>query len=134
MWAVGHCDAVSSQAKLPQEVTDRIPAITWFAVSGHVNGGVQVMVKAETKTDEAAANPEISCGFVALAKLQAGNRLRRRRCAQRGDGRCRKTVSLSFGVSTQLIDAMTPKKRDTGDVPRSRRAQGNPEAPEKSTK
>jgi hypothetical protein len=115
-WAVGQFAAISSQAKLPQEVTDRIPPITWFSASGHVNGGVQVMVKAETASDEAANNlREIVRGFVALAKMQAGSRPEAQALwptvETAGTG---KTVSLSFGVTTQLIDAMTPKKRDSG--------------------
>ncbi len=118
MWAVGHFEAISSQAKLPQEVTDRIPPITWFSASGHVNGGVQVMVKAETKTDEAATNlRDIVRGFVALAKLQAGNRPEAQALWPNVEmGGTGKTVSLSFGVTTQLIDAMTPKKHGSSEA------------------
>jgi hypothetical protein len=116
MWAVGQFDAISSQAKLPQEVTDRIPPITWFSASGHVNGGVQVMVKAETKTDEAATSlRDIVRGFVALAKMQAGNRPEAQALWPSVEmGGTGKTVSLSFGVTTQLMDAMTPKRREPG--------------------
>ncbi|MCX6538712.1 MAG: hypothetical protein NT151_07260 [Acidobacteria bacterium] len=135
MWAVGQFEAISSQAKLPQEVTDRIPPITWFAASGHVNGGVQVMVKAETKTDEAATNlRDIVRGFVALAKMQAGNRPEAQALWPNVEmGGTGKTVSLSFGVSTQLIDAMTPKKRDSGGTPKPA-APKKPETSEKPAK
>lgn len=135
MWAVGHFDAVSSQAKLPQEVTDRIPPITWFSASGHVNGGVQVLVKAETKTDEAAANlGDIVRGFVALAKMQAGSRPEAQALWPSVEmGVAGKTVSLSFGVSNRLIDAMTPKKRVRG-VPPTPDTPKAPEAPETPSK
>lgn len=135
MWAVGHFDAVSSQAKLPQEMTDRIPPITWFSASGHVNGGVQVMVKAETKSDEAAANlGDIVRGFVALAKMQAGSRPEAQALWPSVEmGVAGKTVSLSFGVSTQLIDAMTPKKRVPA-APQKPEAPKAPVAPEQPAK
>ena len=38
-WAVGRFDALRTQSHLPANVLSQIPAITWFAVSGHVNGG-----------------------------------------------------------------------------------------------
>ena len=38
-WAVGRFDALMSKAHLPENVTSRLPAITWFAVSAHINGG-----------------------------------------------------------------------------------------------
>jgi len=135
MWAVGRFAAVSSQAKLPQEVTDRIPPITWFSASGHVNGGVRVMVKAETETDAAAANlGDIVKGFVALAKLQAGNRPEAQALWPSVEmGVTGKTVSLSFGVTTQLIDAMTPKKHDPGTL-RKPAPPKAPETPEKPSK
>ncbi|MEI6669371.1 MAG: hypothetical protein WCP29_14560 [Acidobacteriota bacterium] len=134
-WAVGRFDAISSQAKLPQEVTDRIPPINWFSASGHVNGGVQVMVKAETKSDEAATNlRDIVRGFVAMAKLQAGNRPEAQALWPSVEmGGTGKTVSLSFGVTTQLIDVMTPKGRNSGGAP-GKVAPGKPEAPEKTEK
>ena len=135
IWAVGQFEAISSQAKLPQEVTDRIPPITWFSASGHVNGGVQVMVKAETKSDEAAANlRDIVRGFVALAKMQAGNRPEAQALWPSVEmGGTGKTVSLSFGVTTQLIDAMTPKKHDS-DAPKKPAAPKAPAAPGKPAK
>jgi hypothetical protein len=134
-WVVGQFAAISSQAKLPQEVTDRIPPITWFSAGGHVNGGVQVMVKAETNSDEAANNlRDIVRGFVALAKLQAGNRPEAQALWPSVEmGGTGKTVSLSFGVTTQLIDVMTPKKRSSGGTPKPAAPKG-PEAPEKPIK
>ena len=43
------------------------------SVSGHVNGGLRGIVRAETRDDEAANNlRDVVRGFLALAKLQAG--------------------------------------------------------------
>jgi hypothetical protein len=135
MWAVGQFDAISSQAKLPQEVTDRIPSITWFSASGHINGGVQMVLMAETKSDEAANNlRDLVRGFVALAKMQAGNRVEAQALWPSVEmGGTGKTVSLSFGVTTQLIDAMTPKKRDAGGTqkPAAPKKPDTPETPAK---
>ena len=39
-WAVGRFDVLTSQAKLPDEIATQIPAVKWFAASGHINGGV----------------------------------------------------------------------------------------------
>lgn len=111
-WAVGRFDAISSQAKLPEEVTGRIPPITWFSVSGHVNGGIRAVVEAEAKDEEGANNlRDIIRGFTALAKMQAGNRPEAQALWPNvelgGDGS--KIVSVSFAVSTQLFDAMTAR-------------------------
>src|SRR5258707_8749948 len=39
-WAVGRFDSLMSKAHLPENVTSRLPAITWFAMSAHINGGL----------------------------------------------------------------------------------------------
>jgi len=129
MWAVGHYDAISAQAKLPAEVTSRIPPITWFAASGHVNGGVTVMLKAETKDEQSAANlRDIVRGFVALAKMSTGNKPEAMALWPNVEmGGTGNTVSLSFGVSSQLIDVFAPKKKSPG-------APGTPEKPEAPAK
>lgn len=106
MWAVGRFDSIAAQAKLSAEVTDRIPPITWFAASGHINGGIQATIKAEAKTAEAAKNlRDIVQGFAALAKMQAGNTPQAQ--AMWPDiqlGGTDNTVTLSFTVSSALLD------------------------------
>jgi hypothetical protein len=124
VWAVGRFDSIASQAKLPAEVTDRIPPITWFAASGHINGGMQATIKAEAKTEEAAKNlRDIIQGFTALAKMQAGNKPEAQ--AMWPDvqlGGTDKIVSVSFTVSSALIDmigssgAMRHKTQPSGDI------------------
>lgn len=114
-WAVGRFDALQSQAHLPQEVSSRLPAITWFAVSGHINGGVRGTVRAEARDEEAANNlRDVVRGFLALGKMQAGGRPEIAAMMQSleltGTG---KTVALSFTVPAELFDAvaaMAPKK------------------------
>jgi hypothetical protein len=108
-WAVGRFDSLMSRARLPQDFASRIPAITWFAVSGHINGGLRGVVRAETRDEEAANNlRDVVRGFMALGKLQAGSRPEVQLMLQSlelgGNG---KTVALSFNVPAEVFDAIT---------------------------
>ncbi len=107
MWAVGRFDAISAQASLPAEVSERIPPISWFSASGRVNGGLQAVVKAEAKDEQAAENlRDIVRGFVALAKMQAGGKPGIQKMMPdvqlSGDGR---EVAISFAVTNEMLDA-----------------------------
>ena len=74
-WAVGRFDALQKQAHLPAEVASRIPPITWFSVSSHINGGISGVIRAETRDEESATNlRDIARGFMALAKMQSGSK------------------------------------------------------------
>jgi len=114
-WAVGRFDALQSQARLPQEVSSRLPAITWFAVSGHVNGGLRGTVRAEARDEEAANNlRDVVRGFLALGKMQSGGRPEILAMMQSleltGTG---KTVAVSFTVPAEIFDIISnglPKK------------------------
>jgi hypothetical protein len=107
-WAVGRFDALQTQAHLPQEVTTRLPAITWFAASGHINGGLRGVLRAETRDEEAANNlRDVVRGFLALGKMQAGSRPDIQAMMQSlelsGTG---KTVALSFMVPAAVFDVI----------------------------
>ena len=114
-WAVGRFDALQTQAHLPQEVASRLPAITWFAVSGHINGGFRGTVRAETRDEEAANNlRDVVRGFLALGKMQSGGRPEIAAMMQSlelsGTG---KTVAISFSVPAEIFDligSVAPKK------------------------
>ena len=105
-WAVGRFDALRAHARLPENVLSQIPAISWFAVSGHVNGGLRGTIRAEARDDEAANNlRDVVRGFLALAKLSTGSRPELQTMMQSlelaGAG---KTVSLSFSVPAEVFD------------------------------
>jgi hypothetical protein len=105
-WAVGRFDALGAHARLPDVVSSQIPAITWVSVSGHVNGGIRGIVRAEARDDEAANNlRDVVRGFLALAKLQSGSRpelqLMMQSLEMTGTG---KTVGLSFAVPAEVFD------------------------------
>jgi hypothetical protein len=105
-WAVGRFDTLGSHARLPEAVSSQIPAITWVSASGHVNGGIRGVVRAEARDDEAANNlRDVVRGFLALAKLQTGAKPELQMMMQSlelsGTG---KTVALSFTVPAEVFD------------------------------
>jgi hypothetical protein len=107
-WAVGRFDALRTQSHLPANVLSQIPAITWFAVSGHVNGGFRGTLRAEARDDESANNlRDVVRGFLALAKLGSGAKPELQAMMQSlevsGSG---KTVSLSFSVPAEVFDVI----------------------------
>ena len=74
-WAVGKFDAIAGKAGLPSEIASAMPAISWFSAAGHINGGVSGTFKAEAKDEATAKNlRDIMGGFLAMAKMQAGNK------------------------------------------------------------
>jgi hypothetical protein len=109
VWAVGRFDVLRARANLPEAVSDRLPPITWFSVSGHVDGGLQAVLSAEARDDEAAKNlRDVVRGFLALAKLQTGSKPEFQRFVDsleiKGTGN---TVALSLDVPAQVFDALS---------------------------
>lgn len=109
-WAVGRFDVIASQAKLPEQITRQIPAVKWFAVTGHVNGGLSGTLRAEARDDQAAENlRDVVRGFLALARLQTQTDPRTAGLVDSlqmsGSG---KTVSLSFSVPAEILQ-LIPK-------------------------
>lgn len=107
-WSVAHIDAIAGGAQLPAEIARQLPPITWFSASGYVNGGVSGMVRAQARDETAAKDlREVLQGFIALARLQVGNRPELSGVLNSlqlgGDGT---TVSLGFTVPSELIDAL----------------------------
>jgi hypothetical protein len=107
-WTVGSFDALRSRASLPPELASRLPAITWFSIGGHINGGIRGTIHAETRDEDAANNlREVVRGFIALAKLQGGSRTDIQSLLQSLDlGGTGKTVALSFVVPAEIFDAI----------------------------
>jgi hypothetical protein len=105
-WAVGRFDALTSRAHLPQNVAGQLPSITWFSVSGRINGGIHGMIRAEARDEEAANNlRDVVRGFMALAKMQGGSRPELQLMMQSLElGGTGKTVALSFVVPAEIFD------------------------------
>jgi len=111
VWAVGRFDALTSRANLPAGIAERIPAISWFSVSGHINGGIRGVVRAEARDDEAANNlRDVVRGFMALGKLQAGSNPQVQTMLESLElGGQNKSVALSFVVPAEVFDAISTK-------------------------
>lgn len=107
-WAVGRFDALRARSHLPANVLSQIPAISWFAVSAHVNGGLRGTLRAEARDDESANNlRDVVRGFLALAKLGSGAKPELQSMMQSLElGGSGKTVSLSFAVPAELFDVI----------------------------
>jgi hypothetical protein len=107
-WAVGRFDALASQTKLPAEVQNYMPAISWFSAATHVNGGVSGTLKAEAKDEASAQNMrDVIQGVLAVAKMQSGNNPAVKAMADSlilsGEG---KTVAVAFTVPSELLDVI----------------------------
>jgi hypothetical protein len=110
VWAAGRFDALTSQARLPGDLAGRLPPITWFSASGHVDGGLSGVLRADTRDDESATNlRDVVRGLLALAKMQAGARPGMLALVQSlqlsGTG---KTVALSFDVPAEVLNLLGP--------------------------
>jgi len=112
-WAVGRFDVLMSQAKLPEGVASQIPAVKLFSASGHINGGLSAVIRAEARDDQAAQNlRDVVQGFVALAKMQSNShpelQVLLNSLQLTGTG---KTVALSFQVPSEVIDTIAAAKK-----------------------
>jgi hypothetical protein len=137
-WAVARFDALSRNQHIPANIASRLPAITWFAASGHVNGGLRGTIRAIAR-DEIAAQDlrEVIRGFMALARLQIGQRtdfadlLDSIQLSGQGT-----SVALDFALPSQMIDALgalhadrlqnAPATPERQDAPRPRAVPGSP--------
>jgi hypothetical protein len=111
LWAVGRVEALAKNAKLPEQIASQIPQVTWFSASSRINGGLSGELRAEARDDDAAKNlREVVQGFLALVRMQAGNKPEMQAMVQSlqlsGTG---KTVALSFQVPADFINAMASK-------------------------
>ena len=74
-WAVGRFGDLASLGFLPDEVSAQMPAVTPFAVSGRVNGGLNGFVTIEGRDEAAGQNlRNVFRGFLALATMQTTGR------------------------------------------------------------
>ena len=106
-WAVGRFDTLAGN-RLPEAVASQLPPISWFAATGRVNGGVEGLVRVEAGTEQGAQDlRQVVQGFMALARLQTRDNTEFATLLNSlqlgGEGR---TVSLSFSVPLELMDAL----------------------------
>jgi hypothetical protein len=119
VWAVGRFDVLTKQAHLPQEMAGKLPPINMFSASGRVNGGVSGTITAQASDEQAANNlRDVVRGMLALARLQSGGNPQVQNLLQSlqmgGSGT---SVSISFRVPVELLDAFAPKKGRPAEQP-----------------
>lgn len=107
-WAVGKFDAIADKAGLPNDIMSAMPSISWFSAAGHVNGGISGAFKAEAKDEATAKNlRDVMGGFLAMAKMQAGNKPGMQQLADSlvisGEGN---TVALAFSIPSDVLDVI----------------------------
>jgi len=73
-WAVGRFDAIKGSAEVPDQIRQHLPAVQWFAVSTHINGGVTGTLRAEASDDASAENlRDVVRGGMAMGRLMSGS-------------------------------------------------------------
>jgi hypothetical protein len=110
-WAVGRLDALKANGRIPPQIANQLPAITWFSISSRVDSDIHGTLRADTRDDEAANNlRDVVRGFLALAKLQAGGRPELQTLVQSLElGGTGKTVAVRFSIPGAVFDAFGPK-------------------------
>ena len=107
-WAAGHFDALTSQAHLPDGVTQQMPSIKLFSATANIDSGVRGSIRAQTRDEEGANSlRDVVRGFLALAKMQSSARPEFATLLQSLQlGGTGKSVSLSFDLPGSTIDAL----------------------------
>jgi hypothetical protein len=107
-WAAGRFDALTSHANLPDGVAQKLPSISLFSASAHIDSGIRGTIRAESRDEEAANSlRDVVRGFLALARLQTSARPEFASVIESlqlgGVGR---TVSLSFDLPASTLDSL----------------------------
>jgi len=111
-WAVAKFDSLAAGpfpiSGLPKELAQQLPPINWVAASGHIDGGVRATVRVEAKDDKSAEDlRQVVRGFMALARLQAGQRAEFTELVNSlelgGQGT---TITFGFSLPASLIDTL----------------------------
>ena len=104
-WAVAKFNALSA-GPLPKEIAQQLPPISWLSASGHIDSGIRGVIRIEAQDEKSATDfREVVRGFMALARLQAGQKPEFADLVNSlelgGQGT---TVSLGFSVPSTVID------------------------------
>lgn len=134
-WAVGRVDVLTSQAKLPNEIASKLPAVKTFAVMTHIDGGVSGTLRAEARDQASADNlRQVVQGALALGRMSNDPKATAfiNSLQLSGSGN---TVALSFTIPIELFDMLPNgiKKGDAGmhlhELPKELHDLKAPEAP-----
>jgi hypothetical protein len=115
-WAVGRFDAIVNQARLPKEISSKLPAIKTFAAMTHIDGGITGRLRAETHDDESANNlRQVVQGLLALGRMTNDPKATALMNSLQLTG-TGKTVSLSFSVPSEVLDMIPQHIKKDGDA------------------
>jgi hypothetical protein len=122
-WAVAKFDSLAAgpfpTGALPKELAQQLPPINWLAASGHIDSGVRGVVRVEAKDEKSAEDlRQVVRGFMALARLQAGQRAEFSELVNSlelgGQGT---TITLGFSLPASLIDTLGHVAQQRRQVP-----------------
>ena len=106
-WAVGRVEGMGiAETGLPQQAKDQLSAVQWFVLNLHVDGGVNGVVRAIARDDQAAENlRDVVRGGLAAAHLMGGRDTRLDAVINAiqvtGTGT---DVAVSFTLPTEILD------------------------------
>jgi hypothetical protein len=108
-WVIGKIDEMTKTSPIPDEIRQHLPAVQWFMVTAHVNGGVTGKVRADARDEEAAQQLRaVVNGALAAGQLVAGRDSRLdavlKSMQVTGTGN---TVAMSFTVPPELLDMIS---------------------------
>jgi hypothetical protein len=107
-WVVGSFDDLAKNTNLPDHVRAHLPAVHLFAVSANVNGGINGMLRAETRDEQAAQDLKaVVAGALAAGRLMAGQDQRATAVLNSLQvGGSQKSVTLAFTVPPEILDVL----------------------------
>jgi hypothetical protein len=107
-WFAGSTELISQHTGLPSEITDHLPAVSLFAASVHVNGGLSGTLRAEARDDKSAEQlRDVIRGALAAGRLVTGQNPKVEAMLNSlqisGSG---KTVGMTFAVPPEMLDLL----------------------------
>jgi hypothetical protein len=105
---VARTEALVQHTGLPQEIMDHLPAVSLFAASVHVNGGVSGQLRVEARDEKAAEQlRDVIRGGLAAGKLVSGENPKANAMLNSlqitGSG---KTVGITFSVPAEMLELL----------------------------
>jgi hypothetical protein len=113
-WAVGRFDAIATQAKLPADIANKLPAVKTFAVMTHIDGGISGTLRAETRDKPSGDNlRQVVQGLLALGRMSNDPKATAlvNSLQLTGTGT---TVALSFAIPSELLDMISNGMKKEG--------------------
>ena len=118
-WAVAEFDALVGD-RVPADLAKQLPAISWFSAKGFLNEGLRIELRVDARDEAAAENlREVIRGFVALARLQAGQQAQMTELMNTlelsTDGT---TVTLGLKVPIEIFESLGARRPRSPRPPR----------------